>query len=249
VPQPLQDPASHVAPIGQVFPQPPQLLRSVWVFTQVPPQQACPGASHGTPPQVQVPFTQVSPAAQVTPPQPPLQVPATQVSPAAQAWPQDPQFAGSFEVSSHVETPFAVQQSYPPGHPANSQSVHFLFTQLPDGQTFPQSPQFAGSVEVSRHVPPQQSGSSSGQTLLHLPQLSESSLVLLHVPSQQVSPESAQLLVQSPQWALSWARSAHSPLQQVADGPQLGPRPQRQNPATQVSPAPGQLRSPSQLLR
>lgn len=66
--------------------------------------------------------------------------------------------------------------------------------------------------------------------------------MLVHVLLQQVSPESAQLLLQSPQWALSRARSTHSPSQQVSGGLQLGPRPQRQNPATQVSPAAGQLR-------
>jgi hypothetical protein len=181
--------------------------------------------------------------------QPPLQVPFSQVSPGWQAWPQIPQLLESTSRLTHVETPFAVQQSYPAGQPANSQSVQCPFTQLTDGQTFPQPPQFAGSVEVSRHVPPQQVGAPAGQTLPHLLQLFESSLVFVHVLLQQVSPEAAQLLWQVPQLALSWARSTHSPSQQVVGGPQLGPRPQRQNPATQVSPAPGQLRPSSHALR
>lgn len=150
----LQVPAVQLSPAAQAWPQDPQLLLSVRVSAHVPPQHACPAASHGTPPQVQAP--------------------ATQVSPAAQACPHDPQFSGSFEVSRHVETPFAVQQSYPAGQPAISQSVHLPFTQLPDGQSFPHSPQFAGSFEVSRHVPPQQVGAPAGQAFPHSPQFLES---------------------------------------------------------------------------
>jgi len=97
--------------------------------------------------------------------------PDEQVSSAPQACPHSPQFAASFEVSTHVDVPFAVQQSYPDGQPANSLQVQCPFTQLPDGQGTPQSPQFAASLEVSTHALSQQVGVPAGQTFPQKPQL------------------------------------------------------------------------------
>ncbi len=76
-PQPMvkvQRPATHCCPSVQATPHAPQLVGSLWAFTQRSPQQVAPGAHAGPPPQVGMGWhrrpLQNSPGAQMTP-QPP----------------------------------------------------------------------------------------------------------------------------------------------------------------------------------
>ena len=86
-----QAPAAQVWPVGQAWPQAPQLAPSVCVLTQAVPQSIWPVA------------------------QP--QTPAVQLSPVPQALPQEPQFAPLVCVSTQVAVaPVGVQSVWPVGH-------------------------------------------------------------------------------------------------------------------------------------
>jgi hypothetical protein len=72
-------PPVQLWPLVQTLPQPPQLVESVWVFTQAPPQRVWPA---GQPP--------------------PWQRPLTQLWPAPQLFPQPPQLNGSICAFTHA---------------------------------------------------------------------------------------------------------------------------------------------------
>jgi hypothetical protein len=102
----LHTPSSHVAVGPQVFPQAPQLFRSVFSSTQEPLQPASGGAHVG--------FVQTTP-----PPGDETQhAPLWQFAPPAHRSPQPPQFEGSVLVSAQVEPQHVVPIGHPvPSHP------------------------------------------------------------------------------------------------------------------------------------
>ena len=72
--------------------------------------------------------------------------PALHVPPGPQLVPHDPQFAGSFAVSTQ-ESP---QLVVPPGHGSEHDD---MMQSCSPGHAWPQAPQFAGSFIVSTHLP------------------------------------------------------------------------------------------------
>jgi hypothetical protein len=108
-----------------VLPQAPQLVASVCVFTQRPPQRVSAPAHIGAP-----------------------QTPIVQVWPIGHAVPQVPQFDALVDVSTHVPP----QSIWPIGHIIAARQAPIV--QLwPIGHAVPQAPQLAGSVCVFTQVP------------------------------------------------------------------------------------------------
>ncbi len=109
-PPPVQTPLTHVLPLAQTTPHPPQLAASLDRLTHDVPHFVRPEA-HSLPPAVHVPAIQNGVAPPQTTPQPPqllmsllasIQVPLQQVRPLAlQLLPMAPQL-GSDEVSTQV---------------------------------------------------------------------------------------------------------------------------------------------------
>jgi hypothetical protein len=199
----------------QTFPQLPQLLGSLFVFTQAPPQRAC---WVGQPTLEQAPATQASPAPHLVPqaPQfwklvcvsmhrPPqsdcptsqVHVPALQICPPPQTVPHPPQF----EASLFVSTQLALHSVRPVAHPA----VHLPALQTWfEPQAVPQVPQFFASAPRSTQAPLQAVVPASHTQLLPL----------------QISPP-PQAVPQAPQCWASLARSTQPPVHVVSGAVQV----------------------------
>jgi hypothetical protein len=134
-------PPWHVSPAAQAFPQLPQLLGSVWRFTQSLLLQQLLGGPHDWPPQ------------------PPEHMPALHVSPAAHTAPQPPQLLGSVFVSTqippqsssplagHVHWQFFAGSGTAPGGQLTPAQTHIPLLHASSGrQAIPHVPQLLGSV-------------------------------------------------------------------------------------------------------
>jgi hypothetical protein len=130
----------HDWPIGQTWPQLPQLSGSVDVSAHPILQHSCPGGHAGP----SLHSTGV------------WQEPPSQVAPAAQALPQDPQFLGSLFVSAHplVQHCSSGLHAGPPLQLVGT--WHALDTHASPGEhALPQLPQSSGFVFSSTHSPAQ----------------------------------------------------------------------------------------------
>jgi hypothetical protein len=211
-------PITQVLPVGQTWPQEPQLLTSFVSSTQ-------PVAQHLSEP------VQAGPPLQVA-----WHIPPAQTLPAGQAMPQPPQFFTSVLVFEHpvVQHCCAPMQAGPP----LQVGVHMLFTQLEPGpHTMPQPPQFFESLAVAAHPvaqhvwvaeqagPPLQVAvhmlftqlSPTGQTMLQPPQFFGSELIVEHPLAQQVWAPVQPIPPLQP--------VVHIPLTQAWLGPQNIPQP------------------------
>lgn len=205
-------------PLGQATLQAPQLLASLKVLMQVPPQSVVPVGQEVT----QTPPKQNWPVGQPIPP-PQVQMPAVQLW-LGQTVPQTPQLFESVwrlvQVLPQRVWPAGqgVRQrppthSRPAGQGAVSLQVHAPPTQSRLGQMVPQAPQLLASLLGSEHWPAQQF--SPPQDMPQVPQLVLSVAVLVHVPPQHCGLSAPQGLVQLPQCSGSERRSkqATSPQQ------------------------------------
>jgi hypothetical protein len=152
-PQPAShEPMPHAPPLHaavawagvvQIAPQPPQFVRSLCVFAQIPPGQQLKPFS-------QKPFG----------PQPPTHTPAEHVWPARQVLPHAPQlFGSSVRLASQpsADAPLQLAKSF-----AQALMTHWLAWQVTLAcgsgvQAFPHAPQLFGSDCTNAHEAPQQS--------------------------------------------------------------------------------------------
>ncbi len=176
---PMHWPPMHAAP-PQSFPQEPQLLESLSVSVQLPPQQ------DGDVPVVHaVPHTPqllMSVAMSVQPSAP--QQPGVSKPSSVQSLPHAPQFRTSLVVSEHED------------------EQHDCIPM----QAFPHVPQFFASDDVSSQVPLQQSGTTRLSIVvqsfpiaeLHPPQFRTSVFVSVQTPSHWVGVDIAHIVPQTP---------------------------------------------------
>jgi hypothetical protein len=127
------DPAEQRWPVLQTFPHRPQLLGSVAVFAQLPPQYLRPTE--------------------------PQHAPLTQPSFAPHVLPHNPQFRASVSTFVH-RTWSPVPHTF--GSSAGQTHVPLAHVPAV-GQAVPHVPQFNGSSEVFVHTPPQRLEASAGQ--------------------------------------------------------------------------------------
>jgi hypothetical protein len=168
----VHTPEQHDSAPEQVRPHAPQLA-TVSSRAQRPPQQKS-AAVQGAPPQRQVPITHVSPGRQEGMQVAALQVPDTQLSPAAHRRPQVPQLLTLLLVSTQpppqqdcgsAQAVLAPQRHVPLMHvsPGSHAGMHIAPPQepplqvVPMSQRLPQRPQWLELLVVSTQVPPQHS--------------------------------------------------------------------------------------------
>jgi hypothetical protein len=126
-------PIEHTWPVGQTFPQVPQLFGSLAVSTQVA--------------LLPVPHS-MEPPRQVTP-----HLPVEQTWPVGQTFPQAPQLFGSLAVWTQLPAPASPVQSV---ELPRQVTPHLPVEQTwPVAQAFPQVPQLFGSLAVSTQLVPQ----------------------------------------------------------------------------------------------
>ena len=218
---PLQDVAgvqmlaTQVSPVGQMVPQPPQLLASVVVLEHPDAQHVSVAVQSGPPLQVAGAW----------------HVPPWQVSPGAHAFPHEPQLFGSvftFE-QPDAQHSFTPVQTGPPLQDAGA--VHVAATHVKvAGQVLPQAPQFFGSVSMFLQ-PVEQHCSMPVQTGPPSQLAGGVQLPCTHVsPVGQMKPHSLQFFgsvwvsVQPSPQQVSTPEHGGPPLQVVVVGMQVAPR-------------------------